>query len=175
MILPQYVFDFLESHKTLDEKLKYFPVLLAQFFLKEAEHATGFLRAFFQFEREWRLVLLALRAKSMHRDVVQELQFEDPLDPLVLHILMQKDAAVYEPPEEYKALKELFFAHLGDPLMQYNALAEYRFMHVREMVDESAFSVDRILAYLTQVMLLEHKNRLDTMRGKMILDTFKTS
>jgi len=175
LFFPSYVFSFLEKYTTLEDKLAHFPELLTQFFVEESEQHEGFLRKFFTFEREWRLVLLALRAKRLQRDVVQELQFEDPLDPFVLQILMQKDAADYEPPKEYQDVKELFLLHLGDPVLQNQALARYRFFKVQEMWEDGAFSLDRILGYLSQVMILEYWNRLDSMRGKMILDTFKTS
>jgi hypothetical protein len=81
--MPDYVFDFLSKYDSLSDKLKHFSQLIVLFFQHELAQQTGFLHSYFSFEREWRLVVLALRAKITGRDVVKELQFEDFSDPLV--------------------------------------------------------------------------------------------
>ena len=174
-ILPQYVFDFLEKNETLVEKLQYFSVLLSQFYREEAVKQKGFLKKLFTFEREWRLVVLALRAKALGRNVVKELQFEDPTDPFVMQILTQKDAPQYEPPEEYREVKEMLQSCGKNPWEQNKAIALYRFNKVDEMNEATQFSMDWILAYLVRLTILEHWNELDQAKGKIILDTFKTS
>jgi hypothetical protein len=174
-LLPGYVFEFLDQHETLADKLKYFPELLARFFAEEIPKQTGFLKAYFTFEREWRLVVLALRAKKMKRDLIRELQFEDVFDPFVAHILAQKDAESYEPPIEYKDLKDILHACGPDPWEQNKAIAAYRFNKIQEMIGEAQFSIDWILAYLAQLLIIEYWNELDAAKGQMILDTFKTS
>jgi hypothetical protein len=174
-ILPQYVFDFLEKNETLAEKLQYFSVLLAQFYREEVGKHTGFLKRLFVFEREWRLIVLALRAKSLGRNIVEELQFEDSTDPFVMQILVQKDAPQYEPPEEYREIKELLQACGTDPLKQSRAISLYRFNKIEEMNEATQFSMDWILAYIVRLTILEHWNELDQAKGKIILDTFKTS
>ena len=172
---PSYVFDFFEENETLAEKLKHFPSLLSQFFREEIESQTGFLKKFFSFEREWRLVLLALRAKSLQRDPVEELQFEDPKDPFIMQIVSQKDSDQYEPPIEYKEIKDLLLSSGEDPWEQNKVIALYRFNKIQELVEEKQFSMDYILAYLAQLMIVEYWNELDKAKGKIILDTFKTS
>ncbi len=174
-ILPQYVFDFLEKNETLLDKLRYFSSLLAQFYKEEAEGHKGFLKKLFVFEREWRLVVLAFRAKAIGRDLVKELQFEDPTDPFIMQILAQKDAPHYEPPEEYKEIKDILHSCGKDPWEQNKAIALYRFNKVEEISTATQFSIDWILAYLVRLMILEEWNELDQAKGKIILDTFKTS
>ncbi len=177
--LPDYVFEFLDEQETLVDKLKNFSFLLARFFKEEIAKQKGFLLKFFTFEREWRLVVLALRAKVLGRDIFKELQFEDPQDPFVMQILAQKDAEVYEPPVEYKELKDLFSPSEAGQKMnsweQNKALALFRFRKVEEMKEREQFSVDFILAYLVQAMIIEYWNELDLAKGKIILDTFKKS
>jgi hypothetical protein len=175
VFLPEYVFDFLEDHETLAEKLRDFSSLLAQFFVEEGGKQKGFLHRFFAFEREWRLVILALRAKVLHRDLIKELQFEDSSDPFVMQILSQKDSDEYEPPAEYKEVKEFFEASGSDPVEQNKACAMYRFYKIEEMKEGGQFSIDGILAYLAQLMIIESWNELDKVKGKLVLDTFKTS
>ncbi|MBS0627837.1 MAG: DUF2764 family protein, partial [Verrucomicrobia bacterium] len=172
---PLYVFDFLQKYETREDRLKNFPSLLAKFFREEIKSQKGFIQKYFLFERELRLVLLAFRAKRLHRDVVKELQFEDLSDSLVLQIIAQKDAEQYEPPIEYKEVKELLAQCGQDPLEQNKVIAGYRFRKVREMAEENAFSIDFILSYLAQLMIIEHWNELDKEKGQTILSTFKKS
>lgn len=173
--LPEYVFDFLDKYDTLADKLKHFSEVLSQFFAEEIPEQKGFLQEYFTFEREWRLVILALRAKAAKRDVAKELIFEDYHDPIVAQILAQKDSDQYEPPAEYKDLKEKFLACGPDPWQQNKMLSEYRFTRIQDMLTEEQFSLDAILAYLAQLMIVEYWNELDEQRGKVILDTFKSS
>lgn len=170
-----YVFDFLQKHETREDRIRNFPALLSQFFREETEKQKGFLQSYFSFERELRLVLLGLRAKKLHRDLLKELQFEDLSDPFVMQILSQKDAEQYEPPAEYKEVKELLDACGSDPLEQNKAIAAYRFRKVKEMGEGDSFSIDYILSYLVQLMIVEYWNGLDSERGQTILSTFKKS
>jgi hypothetical protein len=172
-ILPQYVFDFLDRYDTVSARLSHFSGLLVQYFREEIEAASGFLKKYLIFERQWRLVLTALRAKALGRDIAKELQFEDPADTLVMQILAQKDAADYEPPEEYAEVKALWLACQRDPWQLHKAFVAWRFKKVEELVDHPLFSIDWILAYLVQLMLVEMGNELDEEKGLMILDTFK--
>jgi len=172
-ILPDYVFDFLKENDTLSEKLKMFPHLLAEFFQVEIPSQRGFLRQFFEFERQWRLVVLALRAKKLRRDFAQELQFEDLHDPFVMQILAQKDAETYDPPLEYQELKNILEACGSDPWQQNKSLTFYRFMKIQEIMSPLPFSMEWILAYLAQLMIIEHWNELNAAKGRALLDTFK--
>lgn len=173
--LPDYVFEFLDKYDTLPDKLRHFSELLSHFFAAQLQEQTGFLKEYLIFEREWRLVVLALRAKTVRRDVIRELQFEDFNDPIVSQIIAQKDSDQYEPPAEYKDLKEKFIACGPDPWQQNKMLSEYRFNKIEEMLEKGQFSMDAILAYLAQLMIVEYWNELDEERGKVILDTFKSS
>lgn len=173
-ILPDYVFEFLNRYDTLAEKLKHFWGLQSLFFAEETSKQKGFLHDYLVFEREWRLVVLALRSKMISRDVTKELQFEDFSDPIVAQILAQRDAPQYEPPLEYQDLKEQFLACGPDPWMQNKVLCEYRFKAIQDMVGSEQFSIDFILGYLAQLMIIEYCNELDESRGSVILDTFKT-
>jgi hypothetical protein len=172
--LPDYVFEFLGQFEKVSDKIKNFSGLLTRYFNEEIPKQKGFLRKYLVFERECRLVLLALRAKQLGRDVVKELQFEDPTDPLVAHILAQKDSDRYDPPAEFQDLKELIASCYPDPWAENKAFAEYRFKKIDEIAEGKLFSIDAILCYTAQLMILESIIELDAERGKMILDTFKS-
>ena len=173
--LPDYVFDFLDQFEKTQDRIRQFSALLARFFQEEIPHLNGFLKKYFTFEREWRLVLVGLRSKQMGRDVARELQFEDFADPFVAQILAQKDADRYEPPAEYSELSDLMTATYPDAWEQHKAFFEYRFKKVEEMVEGSLFSIDVILAYMARLMLIEQYNELDEEKGRMILETFTHS
>ncbi|MBI2743482.1 MAG: DUF2764 family protein [Chlamydiales bacterium] len=173
-ILPSYVFDFLDQYETVTERLKHFFGLLSKFFAEETPKQKGFLRKYLAFEHDWRLVMAALRAKELGRDIVHELQFEDFSNTLAAQILAQKDAPVYEPPVEWQELKELILSCGPDPWQRYKVFATWRFKKIEEMVERPLFSIDWILAYMAQLMIVEHWNELDEVRGKMILESLKT-
>ncbi len=173
-VLPDYVFEFIGQFEKVSDKIRNFAGLLAQFFNAEIPKQKGFLRTYLNFERECRLVLVALRAKQLGRDVARELQFEDPTDPLVAQILAQKDSDSYDPPAEYLSLKELIAACYADPWLENKAFAEYRFKKIEELAEAKLFSIDQILAYMAQLLLIENLIELDAEKGTMILDTFKS-
>lgn len=173
-ILPDYVFEFLDQFENLTDRLRNFFGLLSKFFAEETPKKGGFLAKYLQFEHDWRLVMLAMRAKELGRDVVHELQFEDYSDLLVAQILAQKDASSYEPPAEWVELKELTLASGADPWQRYKAFALWRFKKIEELVEKPLFSIDWILAYMAQLMIVEQWNELDEGKGRMILETLKT-
>jgi len=172
--LPDYVFEFLDRFEKVADKVRNFSGLLALFFNAEIPNHKGFLRTYLTFERECRLVLLGLRAKQLRRDVAKELQFEDVTDPLVAQILAQKDSDSYDPPAEYADLKELIVSCRGDPWLENKAFAGYRFKKIGEIAEGKLFSIDQILCYMAQLMIIESLIELDAERGHMILDTFKS-
>ncbi|MBS0604432.1 MAG: DUF2764 family protein [Verrucomicrobia bacterium] len=173
-VLPDYVFEFLGQFEKVADKIRNFPGLLAQFFNSEIPKCKGFLRNYLSFERECRLVLVGLRAKQLGRDVARELQFEDPTDPLVAQILAQKDSDSYDPPSEYADLKELIASCYADPWLENKAFAEYRFKKIGEIAEGKLFTIEQILCYMAQLMIIENIIELDEERGNMILDTFKS-
>ncbi len=174
VLLPDYVFEYLDQFEKVADKIRNFPGLLALYFNAEIPKHKGFLRAYLTFERESRLVLVGLRAKQLGRDVVNELQFEDPTETLVAQILAQKDSDHYDPPMEYTDLKELIASSYNDPWLENKAFAEYRFKKIGEIAEGKLFTIDQILCYMAQLMILENLIELDEERGNMILETFKT-
>jgi hypothetical protein len=99
-----------------------------------------------------RLVLTALRAKRYERDLVRELQFEDPTDPLVVSILAQKDSPEYTPPLEWAQLLNILH---HNPKMQQKAFLEFELQQIEEMEGEEPFSMDHLLGYMARLTLVE--------------------
>lgn len=156
--IPSYWVDFLERYESKEERLRYFSSLYTDLYRQESK---GFIGFYYRLEREILLVLTALRAKKYGRDLVRELQFEDPLDPFVADILAQKDAPDYIPPAEYEDLKVLFVENSSDPTKLMQASMKYRFKRIEEYGDMDMFSVDFVLAYAARLLMIENWNAPD--------------
>lgn len=156
--LPPYLFDALDE----DEKLRNFSKVLIAYFNEEHE---GFLKWYFAFEHEWRILIAGYRSKKLEVDPAEELQYEDFHDPLVAQILAQKDAPTFEFPFEYADLGDKLKGTEGKPDEQYEAMARYRFERVLEATQDQPFSIDYLLGYLIQLMIVEDRFALDEKRG----------
>ncbi|MDP1836617.1 MAG: DUF2764 family protein [Chlamydiales bacterium] len=167
---PQYVYDFLDKYEDQKDRLAHFPALISEYFSREAADAGGgFLQRYLTFEREWRLVLAGFRAKKMGRDISAELQFENPDDDLIRQMLAQRDAETFEPPDRFRDLKEIFVEFGDDPLALHQALCEYRFAKIEEMLGTDMFSIDRILGYMAQLITVLKWLELDKKKGLQIV------
>jgi hypothetical protein len=98
---------------------------------------------------------------------VRELQFEDPADPLVAEILAQASASVYMPPREYEDLKAIFIGNGSDPQQLNQAILEYRFRKIEEMEESQNFGIDRVLAYIARLLLVESIAEQDKEKGTL--------
>lgn len=168
--LPSYLLDFLDRYEKMEDRLTYFPSLFASLYSSQEENLQGFLKKFYQFEREMRLVLTALRAKRIGRDSVRELQFEDPFDPFVALILAQKDASDFTPPIEYEDLKSLFVENSSEPGALHRSLLDYRFEKIGEMSEQTSFSMDQVLSYIARFLIVDGWFRLDREKGQSVVD-----
>lgn len=167
--LPSYVYDFLEKYDHLNERLSHFPYIISAYFQNEIPKAEGFLKKYLIFERSLRLVLVVLRARKFNRDLLVELQYENPDDPLIAQILSQKDSKTYDPPEEFQIVKTIFEEFSDDPAALNKALAEYRFQKLDEMIGLKVFSIDYILAYLIKLIYVERWLEQDSNKGLQII------
>jgi hypothetical protein len=171
---PEYVYDYLDRYETAADRVLHFSQLLTNFFTEEIKkQKKGFLKAYLTFEREWRLVMVGIRSKLMGRSAAHELQFEELSEPIVAQILAQRDASDYDPPAEYADLKEVFLSCGADPLMQHHAVGRYRFDKIEELASYPLFSIDWILSYMAQLLIIEHWSELSHQKGEQFLQTLK--
>jgi hypothetical protein len=167
----EYVLDFLDRFDNPKEYLKAFPFLIDAYFKNEEAEATGFLKAYLKFERDTRLIIAAFRAFKLKKDLLEELSFEDPQDPLVAMLILQKDAKTFEVPEEYEALKNVFEKYNDNPLDQFKALCQYRFDKVEEMKGDNVFTIDAQLAYLVELLIVENWQQTKQESGHEIIES----
>lgn len=130
------------------------------------------MKSFLEFERQFRLVQTAFRAKRMGKDIFTELQFEDPTDDFVAQLLAQKDSKTFEPPESFEDLKPIFEEYYDKPLDLHKALVEYQFEKIGNMLEGQPFSIDRIIGYMAQLILAEKWIELDREKGISIVDKY---
>ena len=171
--LDEYINVYLDRYDSSEDRLRYFPSLYSSLFLAMRDkyaNPTSFLYKYYLLEREIRLVLTALRSKRFGRDLVRELQFEDPSDSLVAEILAQKDSVEYTPPIDMQALKGLFVRCADDPKELFRALLEYRFEKLEEMEENEPFTIDAILGYAARLLLVESWDQLDAVEGKKMMN-----
>ncbi len=169
---PSYIIEFLERYETTEERLRNFSSLYSSMYAEGLQERKGFLLKYFTFEREMRLVLTGLRAKTNGKNLVRELQFEDPTDPFVMEILSQKDMPDLTPPKEYEDLKNLFVS--ASPPRELNrALLEYRFQKIEEMEEPQDFGIDRVLAYVAKFLIVESLSSLNQEKGMKQLRSYE--
>lgn len=168
--LPPYLREFLQKYESKEDRLKYFSSLVAGYFRYEIAKSKGLLKKYLKMEREIRLMFVAFRAKQLNRDLFRELQFEDPYDDFVAQILAQKDAKEFQPPQDYTDLKTIFDRFNAEPLKLHQALLEYKYYKIEEILGYDKFSFDRILGYMIQLMMAEKWFELDRQQGTQIID-----
>ncbi|MEC7839153.1 MAG: DUF2764 family protein [Chlamydiota bacterium] len=169
--LPEYVYDFEERYDSKNDRLHHFASLISSYFDEEIPKATGFLREYLEFERGLRLVLTGLRSKLLKRDIMTELQYENSDDNIVAQLIAQKDSTEYEPPSKFSEVKVLYEENCEKPFQLHKMLAEYRFEKITEMVGAEFFTIDRILAYMVKLIIVEKWLELDKKKGMEIVDT----
>lgn len=168
--LPAYLDEFLERYETVAERLRNFSCLSVSLFQEAGQRFEGFLKRYFQLQRELRLVLTAIRAKQTGRDLVRELQFEDASDPFVAEIIAQRDTPDYTPPLEYTELKTIFIEHQTNPQKLNYELLQFEYKKIEELEENQHFTMDRILGYLARLILVESWQMLDRNRGVMTVE-----
>lgn len=163
--LPPYLFEHLEGADQEEEQLRHFSKVYIRFFKEMVKKHRGFMKWYFNFEREWRILLTGYRAKKLGVDPANALQHEDLHDMLVAQILAQKDAPFFEFPFEYEELGERLKEVQGDPKGQYLEMAKYRFQNIEEETLDAPFSEGYLLAYVARLMIVEDVWALDERQG----------
>lgn len=169
-MLPSYILDFLSTYEETSERLQFYSLLKTTFYKEEAAHLTGFLQKYYVFEHQLSLVLTALRAKVIHRDLVKELQFEDMQDPFVVELLSLKDSSEFYVPQGWEQVARLFQEYSQSPKMLGLAMLEYRFNRIEELCDMSSFSIDQVLGYVARFLILDEWFHWDMEKGKKIAE-----
>ncbi len=168
--LPKYVLDYLEQYNDKKDLIDHFPQLLHSYFAIESKDPEPFVSKYLTFEWHWRLVFVALRAHDLNRNIEDELKAEDLEDPFISDLIAATKEKNFEPPAPYTGLKALYESRKLAPLDLYQALSEWRFDHIENVIEWEYFSLDRILGYIAQLEICEEWLQLDKLKGLEIVD-----
>ncbi len=168
--LQKWTRSYFAKYDKKEERMEHFPELLSLYFQGAEKEAEGLLEKYLKFERQLRLVFVGFRAKKLKRDLLKELQFEDPDEELIAQIIAQKDAKEYEPPEGFEDLRAIFEAYQDDPMALHKALVEYRFDRVQQMMGLRVFNFDYVMGYMIQLVMVEKWLELDRKKGTEIVE-----
>jgi len=163
---PPFLFEALEAK----DAGQAFPVTLLLFFREMERISDGFLKEYFRFEREWRLLIAAFRAKRSELPLEESLIRGSSDDPLLSYILAQKDSTTFDFPFEYRELGQQVKEAQKDPSKEYQAIGNYRFEWIEERIKDAPFSLDYLLGYLVQLMIIEDTDALNKLEGNKRLD-----
>lgn len=129
------------------------------------EAKSGFLGKYFRFEWELNVILAALRARKLGRQVEEELSPDDKTDLFVITLLRASHGAEVPLPLEFQDLGKI----PTEPMAAKEALDRYRFNKVEELTANSHFSLDKILGYAVKLKILEDLEDLSTDKGKELI------
>jgi hypothetical protein len=163
--LPDFVFEYMDRYEKKEDRLRNFSYLITSFFKEVISEDKGFINFYFKFEREMRLIISALRAKKLKRDIAYELQFENFDDEFVAYILAQKDMENFEPPKDYESVRNIYRNNINDPKKLHQDLLEYKFNKIEEYSEKNPFTIDQILSYAALLLIVEDFNKLSIEEG----------
>ncbi|WP_201457051.1 DUF2764 family protein [Chlamydia sp. 17-3921] len=162
--------DFLIMYKTSQERIRNFSSLMREFLMYYQNSSSKFLRDYFTFKQQLRVVLAGFRARVLHLDVSYVLRNEDNSDPVVLHILMQKDAPNYELPKEFSDLQGVLEDYGRLPHTLHRTLLLYEFHKLEEFYRDAYFDESLILARAASYMFAIRNHLVDSERGREIIN-----
>lgn len=164
---PEFVFDFVDEFESLENRIKNFSKLVIEFYRDICSSESGFLKEFFSFERECKLVMAYLRSKRLNRNLAKEFKFEELSDFFVSKLLKGEEDSL---PLEYKSLEDIFIKYEQFPEKLNFYLMEYRFSKIQSRVEREAFGLDQVLGYLSLFMIAEEISNYDKVDGRKIVE-----
>ena len=106
----------------------------------------------------------------MQKDVSFVLRDEDCSNPVVLHVLMQKDSPNYELPDEFFELKDVLGDYGRLPHMLNQTLSLYEFHKIEEMARDNYFNADAILSRVTTYLMAIRNSWANVQKGKELIN-----
>ncbi|EPJ21656.1 hypothetical protein CP03DC29_0858B, partial [Chlamydia psittaci 03DC29] len=113
------------------------------------------------------------RSRVMKLDVSYVLRDEDSSNPVVLQVLMQKDAPNYELPEEFSDLSDVLQDYGRLPHTLNRTLSLYEFHKIEEMYRDKYFDANAVLARVTAYLFAIRNSMVDLEKGKNIINSME--
>ncbi len=168
--LPEYILEYLDQYQETKDLIRNFPSVLQRYFATESTSKDSFISKYLTFQWQWKLVFVVLRAQDLKRDLETELQNEDLEDPFVKELIDASREKNFPLPAPYTDLKALYESRKDAPLDLYQALSEWRFRFIEELIEWENFSMQRILGYIAQLEICEEWLQLDKLKGLEIVE-----
>jgi len=149
------VIDYLDRYSSVKQRRERFSQLVASFF-EEKKKERGFVGEYFAWLEEFFIVGAAVRAKRLGRDIAKELSDEDFSHPRVLESLAFRDAVSYDPPEAFAPVREIYERDFENPKQLEKNTTQFIFQHLEAIKELRPFTLDYLLAYMVQLILVEH-------------------
>lgn len=165
--------DFLVQHKTAEERVKHFSALTRDFLNYYQQSSSDFLRTFFTFKQNLRIILAGFRARVMNIDVSYVLRDEDSSNPVVLQVLMQKDSPNYELPDEFFDLRDVLGDYGRLPHTLNRSLSLYEFHKIEEMCRDQYFDANGVLARVAAYLLAIRNSLVSVEKGRKTINSME--
>jgi hypothetical protein len=173
--LPESVVGYLGRYESDEARLAHYAELYSAFLNEQIATSDGFLHDYLELERGLMLVAAAIRAKRLGRDLAKELASQDANDPLVAWLLSFRDASHVEAPIEFQRFAQILETHGEAPMELRRLLIQYRLDWITERTQDDPFSIDWLLGYAVQLLLVEQWFELDAAAGEMMIDAMVAS
>ncbi|WP_348662866.1 DUF2764 family protein [Chlamydia vaughanii] len=165
--------DFLLQYKTPKERLNNFSSLIREFLAYYQNSPSEFLRTYFTFKQNLRVILAGFRSRVMNLDVSYVLRDEDSSDPVVLQVLMQKDSPHYELPGEFSDLSNVLEDYGRLPHTLNRTLSLYEFHKIEEMYRDNYFDANAVLAKVAAYLFAIRNSLVSLEKGKNIINSME--
>ena len=151
---PEFVFDYLEKYKDINERIHHFRELQLAAYDFLIETTSGFLNDFFQYDRKLWITSIAYLGKKRGRDLKGDLSFLDPHDLLTQLLMQQHESEHFEFPEGLEGIDLELDVAFKDPQKEMEMLSRLRYEFCQTYLQTAPFTLDSIFAYYTQVLVL---------------------
>ena len=151
---PEFVFDYLDKYKDINERIHHFRELLLAAYDLLIETTGGFLKDFFEYDRKLWITSIAYLGKKRGRDLKEDLSFLDPHDLLTALLIQQHESEHFEFPEGLEGIDLELDVAFKDPLKEMEMLSRLRYEFCQTYLQTAPFTLDSIFAYYIQVLVL---------------------
>lgn len=150
---PQYLISYLTKHTEKNLRIQNFSEVYVDYFELESVNSSGFIQNYLKFERNLRLYLASKRAAKFGKECPIAISNDD-----------------YTATDHFEDIGRALLQVEGKPLEEYQIIQQYRFDTLQNMVEDTGFGIDGLLAYMMQFLIIEDDSVLEEERGKQTIE-----
>lgn len=153
---PPYIQNYLNCYQQTSERLQYFPELLFKYWQQKCNQ--NFLDRYFKFETQLQLIQIYLRSKHLNKNYLNEWPFHEEKNEK-----MREEAEIISL-KGFDDLKKAFEFHATSPLELHRSICQYRLDWIQKEIGEKLVSLEGLLGYLLQLIIVEKWNDLKDLK-----------